>query len=463
MTIKMRLTLLFAGVIAIILGILMWSLYGYITYQRFSEFNTQLYSRALTAATVALENDEMTARALEPFRKTLANYQLPDESISVFDDSNRAYFHSGIHQLAITPALRETAIRRSGLAATAGDTQMVFFPYLDNEHLYVVEVSAIDTAGINSLRRLGWALMAGFAISITVVCGVGWWFASRAMAPITATTRQAERISATDLHIRLDEGNGKDELAELARAFNAMLHRLERAFDSQKQFVAHASHEIRTPLTALEGQLEVALMRLRTEREYEAILQGALDDTRQLRRLANDLLMLARANSELFQRPLTIQRLDEAFFSALEDVHKHYPERTIDVQFTTPVEDERYFQVQGNEDLLRIAIVNVLENAIKYSEPPSTVHAELNVGSRAIRLTVIDSGSGISDEDIPHIFDPFFRSSGTSSIPGTGIGLALVRTIVQHHHGAIAIDSRVGHGTAMTIELPVAPLPARGQ
>ena len=154
MTIKTRLTLLFAGVVALLLLALMWSLYAYTSYHRSASFSSQLFVRALTAATVALENDEMSVPALRPFQQKLQNYQLPEESITIFDERNLPYFHSGLGSLGIDQELRRRAIAHAGLSLVKGDTQVVYFPYEDNGHLYIVEASAVDVAGLDSLQRL---------------------------------------------------------------------------------------------------------------------------------------------------------------------------------------------------------------------------------------------------------------------------------------------------------------------
>jgi heavy metal sensor kinase len=455
MTIKMRLTLLFTMVVALLLAVLMWALYVYAGFQRSTEFTKHLFGRALTAATVVLESDEMSPHALEPFRRTLNNYQLTGESITIFDDRNMPVFKFGVHPLTITQPLRERTLGSHGLQfVTSNDTQTVYFPYEDNGKIYIVVASAIDVAGLHSLDRLRLSLIAGFAIAVTVTALIGWWFASRAMAPIAQIMGRAERISAQDLHIRLDEGNGKDELAHLARAFNRMLARLESAFHSQRQFIAHASHEIRTPLTTLEGQLEVALMKLRTELEYEATLRNALEDTRRLRTLSNDLLLLARAESELFQHPTTVHQFDEILFAAIEGLHRRYPRRVLDIRFPSSVENESVFRVRGNDDLLRAAVVNIIENALKYSDERTPVRITFEALDGTLRLSVTDQGRGIDPADLEKIFEPFFRGERTQDIPGTGIGLALVRTVIRHHGGTVTIESVPDAATTLTITLP---------
>ncbi|MBS1912865.1 MAG: HAMP domain-containing protein [Bacteroidetes bacterium] len=457
MTIKLRLTLLFVTVVALILGALMVLLYEFSSYQRRTEFNKQLFSRALVAATVVLESDEMSAHALEPFRKRLAGYQLSQESIAIFGEQGETTFRSGTQSLTLTSSDRAHALLDSGFARSFGDTQEVFFPYEDNGFNYVVRVSAVDEQGLASLHRLGYALTGGFTITIAFVAWAGWWFASRAMAPIARTTARAEQISATDLHIRLDEGNGRDEISKLAHAFNLMLDRLERAFLWQRQFIANASHEIRTPLTALEGSLEVALMQNRPTQSYTSVLTGALDDTRRLRRLVNDLLLLARAESEMPRTSFKLLRLDDLLLSVLDDLHRRYPAPVVDVQLQMPEEDdESALFVMGDAGLLRVAIENVLENGMKYTTEPAVRHVRVTItgNGTTVRLTVANQGIAIPPGDLPHVFEPFYRGDNARSVPGTGIGLALVHTIVTRHDGTVTLESIDTGLTTLVIDLP---------
>ncbi len=459
MTIKLRLTLLFAMVITLIVAILMISLYEYASYQRRVQFNEQLFSRALIAATVALESDEMSPPALEPFRRKLAGYQLPEESIGIFDAQNQRVYSGGKHRLMITDEERAIATQNQGYSKDALDTQFIFFPYFDNDELFVIKVSAVDKAGLHSLHRLGYAMIAGFAISVGMGCAAAWWFASRAMAPIARTTRQAERISATDLHIRLDEGNGRDELSQLAQAFNAMLERLDSAFSTQKQFIANASHEMRTPLTTLEGSLDIALMQPRPAHIYKEVLENALEDTRRLRVLVNDLLLLARTEFEFPDSQLTTLRLDEIFFSVMDEIHAQYPGRGIDVQLQARDDNGQTLQIRGDSGLMRVAVENLLENALKYSDTASGGPIQVCIGGDGTStwINITNRGTGIAASDFPHIFDPFYRGSNTHNIPGNGIGLALVQTIVQRHHGSVHIQSERYGPTTATVTLPNAP------
>jgi signal transduction histidine kinase len=272
------------------------------------------------------------------------------------------------------------------------------------------------------------------------------------MSPITGLRQKAERISATDLHIRIEEGKRTDELSQLARAFNGMLDRIESAFKSQKQFVAHASHELRTPLTTIAGRLDVALMHSRSEEEYKTVMAEALDSTRQLNRLLTNLLLLSQTESELL-KPL---RIDDVLFSALRDIKKRYASRKIEIQIRITPDKENLLSIMGNDGLLKLAVLNVLENALKFSDAESLVTVYLEAYKKKwIILSIIDKGIGISPEDLPMIYQPFFRSNPSPEIPGNGIGLTLVKSIMDRHGGEVIIESIQGKGTTVRLSFPI--------
>jgi signal transduction histidine kinase len=256
--------------------------------------------------------------------------------------------------------------------------------------------------------------------------------------------------------VRVEAGRQNDELSQLARAFNGMLDRLERAFRSQKQFIANASHELRTPLTTMEGQLEVSLMKRRSPEEYRQTLAVALDEVRALRFTTNNLLLLTKAEADslaLEKRPV---RIDEVLLAALEEARRRYPGRNVEIEYSEIPVDENALLILGNEDLLRNAFLNLIENAVKYSPEGSPSRVSVEAGGRTVVVRVSDTGSGNAPEDMPRIFEPFFRSTRTQSIPGSGIGLTLVKAIVERHGGSLEIRSALGQGTVVRVVLPLA-------
>ncbi|WP_083326152.1 sensor histidine kinase [Hymenobacter coccineus] len=317
-------------------------------------------------------------------------------------------------------------------------------------------MSADDQLGWARLHQLGLLLLLGNVGALALTILAGWHFAGAALAPVARIGRQAGRISATNLGRRLSEGNGRDELAQLARAFNAMLAGLEQAFESQKSFLAHASHELRTPLTTLTGTLETALAYDATLPDARESLTHSLDAARHLQGLTTSLLALAKADGTL--PPFGPVRLDECLNQALDFARAKYPAREFRLAFgALPEAEADVFMLPGNAELLTTALLNLLDNAAKYSAGP--VLAELAYeGPTTLRVRVADAGPGLSPDELGHIYEPLYRAAGAMGRPGYGLGLPLTQRIVRRHAGRLELTSAVGQGTTATVWLPASPV-----
>lgn len=265
--------------------------------------------------------------------------------------------------------------------------------------------------------------------------------------------RQVDKITISSLNMRVNEGNGTDEIAQLAITFNQMLERLESAFKMQRSFVSNASHELRTPLTSITGQIEVSLMESKTQEEYEAILKSVLEDIKNLNALSNGLLDLAKASSDISAIALHPLRIDEILWQTRDELIERKKDYNISINFSEPIEDENKIIVLGNDHLLKTAIVNLMDNACKFSSDKS-VEIFLSVRDKYIIAEFIDKGIGIDPSDLDRIFQPFFRAGNTKNISGNGLGLALTERIIRIHKGEILIESQLNKGTIVTVRIP---------
>ncbi|UOQ70043.1 sensor histidine kinase [Hymenobacter cellulosilyticus] len=268
--------------------------------------------------------------------------------------------------------------------------------------------------------------------------------------------QEVDTITASDLHRRLSQADGQDEVSHLAQRFNSLLDRLETAFAGQRTFVRDASHELRTPLTVLTGELEVALLQERSPTEYRRVLQSTLDAARMLTALTNGLLQIARASDDPSQVPMAPVRLDELLLQAHEEVLRRQPTCRIDLEFGEPTMPGSAFEVLGNEPLLLSAVLNVLENACKFSkDSQEPIMAIITCLGREVQLQVRDRGVGMTEADRQQVFVPFFRAEAIRTVPGHGIGLPLTAKIMALHSGSIRVDSELGTGTQVTLRLPL--------
>lgn len=321
---------------------------------------------------------------------------------------------------------------------------------------YRVFVAAEDRVGRAQQARLGARLLLTNAGALLLTLAAAWVFARSALRPFLRLSRQVRSISATSLARRLPEGNGRDELAQLAQDFNAMLGGLAQAFEAQKSFLRHASHELRTPLTGLVGTLGTGLDYDTTLAAARQSLAESLAAARRLTNLTNGLLNLAKVDGAL--PAFASVRLDECLHQALQVARAAYPGRAWRLAFRPlpPAPEADPFGLAGNAELLTTALFNLLDNAGKYSAGP--VRIELGYAeARTLHLRITDEGPGLSAEELGHIYEPLYRSAGALGRPGYGLGLPLAQRTVQRHGGRLALTSAPGQGTAAEVWLPTRP------
>jgi two-component system sensor histidine kinase MprB len=267
---------------------------------------------------------------------------------------------------------------------------------------------------------------------------------------VTELTETAEHVARTrDLSHRIDAA-GDDELARLATSFNTMLEALEESQRAQRQLVADASHELRTPLTSLRTNLEVLGSNGKLgEADRERLRRDLVVQLEELGELVGDLVELAR-DGEAPVEPLEPVRLDELVDAAVERARRHAPA----VAFTTELEP---CVVAGERARLDRAVANLLDNAAKWSPPGGAVDVRLAGGE----LTVRDHGPGIEPDDLPHVFDRFYRATAARGRAGSGLGLAIVRHVAERHGGIVRAEAAPGGGALLRLDLPVShPIPS---
>ena len=273
------------------------------------------------------------------------------------------------------------------------------------------------------------------------------------MSPISKIIRQVENITASNLNLRLESGNEKDEISRLAQTFNQMLIRLETSFKLQQNFVSSASHELRTPFTIILGEIELTLMKEREKDYYKKVLLDIYTTTKELSNLTNDLLSLAQASKDILHVKLEPIRIDELLFQIQNDLTKQKKDLHIEFKNIKLTKSEKDLIIMGNRQLIKTAFANIINNACKYSNN-KTVYIDLKVVANRIRIRFIDHGLGIPKEDISKIFEPFYRSDNAKTNPGNGLGLPLTKIIINTHKGKILVESTVGEGSIFTVLLP---------
>jgi len=436
------------SLILILLGV---SIYYLSADYREKEFYQRLHGDAITTARLFGDVEEMNSQLLKIIDKNVENL-LPDEEVVVYDVRNKLLF-SSVETIGKVPSeILEKVKTGREIRYKEGEQEVIGLLFAGKHGKLVVVAKALDRYGLSKLIHLRNLLIIVILIAIVLTAIAGYFFARGAIEPISNVMYQVDRISATNLNLRVNEGNGSDEIAQLAIKFNRMLERLEAAFEVQRSFVANASHELRTPLTVLTGNIEVAIMN-NVDPEAREILRSLLEDMRQLNKLSNGLLDLAQSSLDISQLSINEVRIDEVIGNARAEILKHNKDYTVELNFSEFPESEKWLVLTANEQLIKSALTNVIENACKYSQN-SKAMVNLSFDRKGITIEVTDTGIGISERDLGHIFEPFYRSSNVKDIAGHGIGLTLASKIVQLHKGEILLNSVLNKGTRVQVVLP---------
>ena len=280
----------------------------------------------------------------------------------------------------------------------------------------------------------------------------GYLLATRSLAPLNWMAEQAREITGSNLNRRLEIGRAAEELLVLAASFNELLARLDQSFEAMRRFVADASHELRTPIAVIRGEADVALARDRAAGEYRESLAIVLDESRRLSRLVDDLLNLARADAGRVK----LDAHEFYFNDLLSECCRSMQTLAGASDVTLECHATGDVQFRGDEALLRRLVINLLDNAIRYTPPGGKVSAALEADPAAARVVISDTGVGILPEAAPHVFDRFYRADKARSRQdgGFGLGLSIVKWIAEAHNGTVELTPNPGPGTTFTVTLP---------
>ena len=268
---------------------------------------------------------------------------------------------------------------------------------------------------------------------------------------LTYLSSKMKMISSKNLDERIKDIQSEDEIEELAYSFNELLDRLHNAFKREQQFIADVAHELKTPLATLRSTIEVALQQKRENIDYQKALQESLSETHRLSSTLKNVLDLAWSETPQEQKNAKSFNLTELMADLLETAQKMAVQKKIGVSGSF-VKD---VTVYGFKDKLGRAILNIIDNAIKYTSQKGKIEMVMKKTDTMAAVTIKDTGRGISQKDTVHIFDRFYRGSSSEKVFGSGLGLAIAKAIILSHRGEIKVKSKIGQGTIFTIILPL--------
>jgi len=413
----------------------------------FSGFNLVLYGFFSRALLVRV--DQTLASVLDT-----ASNMLPDEIDESHGDVAKAA-KEVISELQLRGGSVAIMLGRSVLASsgpagasTSARIQRRWVVWRDKKlEIVAMEPPEAFQADLRLMREI---IFIALPLFMGLAAACGYFMTKRNLRPLEVMARQATRITGSNLHARLDPGKAADELAMLAASFNQLLSRLDESFDSMKRFVADASHELRTPLAIIRGEADVALSQQRSAGEYRDSLAVVLEESRKVSRMIDDLLNLARADAGR-----VALRTQEFYFNdLLMECCRSVQGLAEAGEVTLECPPSPDLPFAADEDLLRRLIVNLLDNAIRYTPRGGRVTAEVVAEQTGVRLRVADTGIGISAEAAPRVFERFYRAENGRAVGGYGLGLPIVKWIAELHGGTVEMESRVLQGSTFTVTLP---------
>ncbi|WP_394990552.1 sensor histidine kinase [Emticicia sp.] len=449
--IRSRLTYQFMAIVTAILLFFSVGVYFFSKLYLEKRFFNRLQDRAITTTTLLFDlqtADTTILKLVNVSDKEL----LSDESIYIYDEKQKKLVfatqepYTGLFKDLI-PSIQK---QNQSTYFHAGYYQTLGIQLKKGTESYWVIVSAIDANGKEALQDLRKILFVMVLIGILLLGISGWFFADKALAPMSGIIRQVNQIFPANVEKRVQHPNRSDEIGLLVATFNHLLDRIEEALVMQKMFIANVSHELKNPLTKIYSQIDITLLQKRTPEVYEESLKSLQEDTRTLTQLTNTLLNLANTvvSSESMQRvPI---RVDELLWEAKSQLKKWHDNYQIQLNFRDLPEDEEALIIQGNEASLKVALMNLMDNACKFSED-NTVVVNFIASTNEIKISFFNTGPIIPATDLPYIFRPFYRSNATAkAVKGHGVGLAIVSQIIKLHSGKIDVVSN-NDGTTFTL------------
>jgi heavy metal sensor kinase len=445
------------GLLLVSFSVLVYLLLSRSLYDRVDQ---SLYNAAQATATEFLtEIREFNGNARSGAAETLNELQLPNIYTAIFEDDQPLASNLPVDEQFDLPQSLLSAARANGRPSF----QTVDGFDEEGARLAVVPIKAFGkdyfvavveplhdlVEQIEAVRRIFYV---GLPATLLIAGVGGFLLARKSLSPVVEMSSQAKRIGATNLQERLRVRNPGDELGRLADAFNELLSRLNSSFENMREFMADASHELRTPLAIIRGEADVALSQDRDPSEYRESLAIIQDEARRLSRIVDDLMALARADAGQYQLKIQEFYLNDLVEEACRAMKVLAASNGISLRLGLS-EDVTFY---GDEDLLRRLVMNLLDNAIKYTPAGGSVAVDLVCEPASVKIIISDTGIGIPAESAQHVFQRFYRVDEARSRAdgGSGLGLAIARWAAEAHKGSIDLTSSPGQGSKFTVSLP---------
>lgn len=442
MNLKLKFSLLFSLLVSVVLVSCIAIIYFLYANTRKEDYSNRLWSKVWTTYQDHFKIIGLPSNVQEGINRYPAG-SFTNFRLYILDSANKVTHSEPATGTGLPPAdfIRITKKQNEYSFLFDGREAMAIY-FKDVKHTIIA--AGTDIVGERRLRKLRFIM--GFVTlgGILVTAFIAFFYADQATKPLIRMGDQMQNISENNLKERVDAGSSYMELRLIASNFNDMLDRLDKAFEAQKSFVHHASHELRTPLASMLSQTESALRRPGlTRAEFEKVLHSLKEDQQAMIDLTNSLLAFSQYDKISNQNDWGYVRLDEILYDAISSAKKTLPGINVSVEFLSVPEKENYLSVQGSEPLLRSAITNLIKNAYLYS-PDKNIRILIQEDESSTFVSFINGGQTLTDDEAMRLFIPFFRGSNSKGEKGYGLGLSIVKRILDVHKGTIKYEVKEG-------------------
>lgn len=411
-------------------------------------FLKRLEDRAKIVASIHFQNDPEKIRYYSELKKNGLEELIEEEEFVLKINSANSFDYNT--KLNLPNAFYTNVLKTGEDFYEVNNKYYLGQVFKEGDQRYIVIVGARDRKGPTTTIYIIKIMLFGGIGFVFLAFFLGRFLAKRVINPVARITREVNRISASNLHNRLPEVKNSDEISDLTETFNDMLDRLETSFEIQANFINNASHELKTPITTIIAESEIMLLKERQVPEYIQSLENIYSQASKLGNLTESLLKLTQTGYDGKKQVLDIARIDELLMDVKSDLDKIYPDNRVSMKFNFAPKDSNLLLIPCNKPLLELAINNIITNGVKYSDN-NEVFVTLSANQEMIKVAINDIGIGIPPEDIPHLYEPFFRGKIATKYIGYGLGLPLASKIIRMHDGEIQVQSEQNKGTIVTI------------
>jgi signal transduction histidine kinase len=450
MSIRLQLISLYLIIIAVLISLFSISIFFQSENHRKNEFKGRLKDEAIMASTIFFNKNEISPEILKILDKNKLT-SLYDEEVFIFDNNDEIVYESGEDKIAIEKT-KIAEVRASREKYWKNHTKEFFGIKIKNgSQEFIIISSAIDKYGNLKQKNLLFTLFFGGLIVLLLSSLAGWFFVKRMLQPIQSIITKMDNIKSPQMGLRLELGKSNDEFTQLSIRFNRMLDRLQHAFLEQKAFVSHASHELRTPLTSITGQIQVSLLADDDPDELKKMIKSILEDVQNLNMLSNNLLDLSSLNAENQNHSFSLINVIDKLSRVRNEILKKQPNANINLHFEE--ENDEIPELLAIPSLAYTAFLNIIENGVKYATD-KTLDIWVTNSKKEITIAFQNKTLEINESDLNKIFEPFRRGPNSKNKSGHGVGLPLVKGILELHDGKIEVKMISNFEILFLVTLP---------